>query len=473
MLSIELIQKVPEGFQARALYYNLLSTTLTVLLSILAYLTDSFGPSICHTCYLKHNTLGEHSIWIFWAYSPFILLAVYLKSLKKYYISQKLLFTFWIFNVPFAINRAYSIVFGISDVLINIEAFFTSIAGLVIYFVALLFYVSRDRLQVRLLQETPVKQSEEKLSEKKKYKLAVLALLRILESSPKFMFSRIENPEFFSSQKPFELFKDQDSELCSVLPCTVTQYSGEVFSNICAKDNISKSEIIDSLISMKNDPYLIENLSNYGPKFLIKFISTTQLHFFLSTLPNFYQHLVETSRNMSLLNRIIGAYTLKVKKTSHHFLLIENVFTSPTGCEMFELSGSKIVKHIVDNNKGKVFNDLDFLQKYTRLDLKYPERNLLLKVCNDDLQFLKSIGALDYTFFLAIINNCNKIGLTNRFTRHYFDGKDRKVYAIGLVYSFTNIEMVNSSMLRKIGGVDKYAERFTSFLAQITQCGEF
>lgn len=400
-------------------------------------------------------------------------LAVFLKPPKEYFISQKLLLTFWTCNIPFGINQVWGILYEGSNVLIDIEAFWTSIAGLIIYLVALIFYVSRDRLQIPLLKEVQIEYSDEKLSELKKYKLAVFALLQIFELSPKFTFSHFEEKNFFNQQKSFELSKNSDSELTSVLPCTLTQYSAEVFANICAKDNISKSEIIDCLLSMKNDAHLKDNMSNYSYNILIKFVTNNQLKYFLENLPSFYSHLVETSRNKSLLNRIIGAFSLKVKKNFHHFIVLENILPAQTNSEMFELNGSKIAKQVLDGNKEKVFNDLDFMQKCTRLDLKYPERNLLLKVCKGDFEYLKSIGALNYTFFLAIINNCNKIGLTSRFTRHYFDGKEKKVYAIGIIFEFINSDMLDNSILKKIGGVNGYSERLTNLLTQITQCGEF
>jgi len=399
---------------------------------------------------------------------------VFLKPPKEYFISQKLLLTFWTCNIPFGVNQAWGILCEGSDVLINIEAFWTSVAGLAIYLVALIFYASRDLLQIPLLKKDKIEYPEEKFSELKKYNLAVFALLHVFELSPKFAFSPFEgNSFFFESQKSFDLLKDSDPELSSVLPCTLTQYSAEVFANICAKDSISKSEIMDCLVSMKSDPHLRDNMSNYSYNFLIRFVTSNQLKHFLANLPGFYRHLVETSRNMSLLNRVIGAFSLKVKKNFHHFIVLENVLPAQTICEMFELNGSKIAKKVLDGSKEKVFNDLNFMQKCIRLDLKYPERNLLLKVCNDDLEYLKSIGALNYTFFLAIIDNCKKIGLTSRFTRHYFDGKEKKVYAIGLIYMFINSDTLDNSILKKVGGVNGYSERLTSLLTQITQCGEF
>lgn len=469
VLSIELIQKVPEGFDSRITYYNIVCIIFSVLLTFLGFITNSFGESSSNLCYLKPGTLAEHSIWVFYIYTPLVLSVRFFKLGSDFSCTQTLLTAFWVLNMPFAFNQLWGMLYGKNEILIYLEALSMSSASLVLYIVSLAYYFSNSDLKLPLLQSVSEK-LEENLSELKKYKLAVSSLLSILEKSPMFVFTQYQNLSL-NSQHSWEILKESDEELVSLLPCSIIQHSGEHFANICVKDNISKSELIESLLSMKRDPDLVNNIKSYSHNFLIKFVSNSQLKYFLSILPKYYKHLFETSRNPSVLNRVIGAFTLQQKRNCYNFLIIQNVIYGLTQCEKFELSGSILVKQICE--RGKVLNDLDFTEKQRRIYLTYPERNMLLRVFKDDLEFLKEIRALDYSLFVAIIDKCNKIGLTSRFTRHYFDGKNKKVYAIALVNTFISDVMVSGSKLSKVGGIKGYSERLSNLLSKITQCEDF
>jgi hypothetical protein len=469
VLSIELIQKVPEGFESRVSYYNIISLVFSALLTYLAYATNSFGQSFSGLCYLKPGSFAEHSIWVYFFYSPFVFVSFFCQPGRDFAATQSMLLVFWLFGLPFAISQLFSMWIYMNEVLIVADALTMSSSGLMVYLVSLIYYFTKHALEVPLLHPSS-DNLEEDLSELKKYKLAVISLLSIIESSPMFVFNQYQDLAF-NSQKSWEVPKEFNEELACLLPCTIVQHSGEYFANICVKDNISKSELVECLNSMKRDNDLVCRIKSYSHNFLIKFVTAEQLSYVLSILPKFYKHLFETSKNKSVLNRIIGAFTLRQKRNAYNFIILQNVIYGNVECEKFELSGSKLVKQICE--RGKIMNDLDFMKRHSRIFLTYPERNLLLRVCKDDLEFLKASGVLDYYFFIAIIDKCNKIGLTSRFTRHFFDGKNKKVYAIVLVNTFNSERCFSPSHLTKVGGPKGYSERLSNLLSKITQCEDF
>ena len=190
-------------------------------------------------------------------------------------------------------------------------------------------------------------------------------------------------------------------------------------------------------------------------------------------MPKFYNYIVTDSRNKSLLIRIIGLYNIKNKHQDFNVAIIENIIVNDMSCTLFELNGSKLVRQVVDTgipekNERKVLNDLDFIQSQNCLSFSYSERNFLEKIIKNDLELLTSLDAVEYNLLIAIIDGWNKIGLTNRFLRHYFDGREKKMYAICIVNIFTSSKMISPKHLKKIGGVKEYADRFMNLLKNIT-----
>ena len=249
----------------------------------------------------------------------------------------------------------------------------------------------------------------------------------------------------------------------------------EIFANICIKDNISKAEIIESMISIFCDHDLISNQQKYSHRFIFKIVTSPQLEFILSSMPSIYNHTVISSRNKSLLNRIVAIYNIKDKHQSFNIVMIENIIFSGMKCILFELSGSKLVRTASDNgniskNDRIVLNDVDFLQTQNYLPLSFAERYLLQRIVRDDLELLKSIGAVQYSFFLAVVQNFCKTGITSRYTRHYFDGKDEKLYSISIINTFTSNNLIDTNKIKKIGGVKEYADRFWNLLSNMIKC---
>ena len=477
---------MPCGFQKRAVYYNFLSLLLATAFTLLANFTNSIGLSICGTCYIKLDTIGEHLIWLYWIYSPFIIISVFIPQQKPYKITQRMLLAFWILYLPFALNRVWAIYHKKLEWLTNLEAISLSSLVLILYGFALISYETKDPLSERLIIDENIK-TEENLKrieiEPIRIRQTCAAVYYVIKNTPEFItipldfnhFSMFKNKQTWTIYpKDINLEKFSNLDLLS-FPWTITAYMLEIFANICIKDNISKAEIIESMISIFCDHDLISNQQKYSHRFIFKIVTSPQLEFILSSMPSIYNHTVISSRNKSLLNRIVAIYNIKDKHQSFNIVMIENIIFSGMKCILFELSGSKLVRTASDNgniskNDRIVLNDVDFLQTQNYLPLSFAERYLLQRIVRDDLELLKSIGAVQYSFFLAVVQNFCKTGITSRYTRHYFDGKDEKLYSISIINTFTSNNLIDTNKIKKIGGVKEYADRFWNLLSNMIKC---
>lgn len=176
-----------------------------------------------------------------------------------------------------------------------------------------------------------------------------------------------------------------------------------------------------------------------------------------------------------MINRIIGVYSFKERNDEYHAIMLENVILDDMECNIFELNGSKLVKTVYDlppteDNGRTVKNDMDFMKAESCLNLSFADRSMLQKIVTDDMELLKSIGAVEYSLFLAILKNNYKARLTNRYTRHFFDDGGKLRYAICIIKTYNGTEMISKKRIKQIGGVDDYANRFWELLVSITQC---
>lgn len=186
-------------------------------------------------------------------------------------------------------------------------------------------------------------------------------------------------------------------------------------------------------------------------------------------MPVIYKHTIIASRNHSLINRVIGIYRFKDKNEEFNVLLMENIVSADNICTLYELSGTKLVSQVMtesmrERNSRVVLNDVDFMQSQSYLYLSFPISNELLRIIKDDLKMLETIGSVKYKLFVAIMENCARAGVVNRLTRHYFNGMDKKKYAISIVNIF-----VTSGKPSKIDG-RSYANKFWKSLNSIINC---
>lgn len=220
---------------------------------------------------------------------------------------------------------------------------------------------------------------------------------------------------------------------------------------------------------------LLEKQISYSQNFLLKFVSYEQLNFINNTLNLLHKHLITTSKNKSLINRIIGAYSFKDRNEEFYVIMLENIILNEMDCNLFELNGSKLVKEVyVMPNDRKGFrivkNDVDFMKAESYLNLSFADMSMLQKIINDDLEFLKSIGAVEYSLFLAIVKSYHRTRVTNRYMRHFFDDGEKTRYAISIIGTYNSAEAIVKKRKNQSNSVEDYANRFLDLLASITQC---
>ncbi|OMJ83766.1 hypothetical protein SteCoe_15244 [Stentor coeruleus] len=490
VLSIEMIQKMPKSKRRRFFYYNIAS----ILASLSLAAIDCFAEILCNSdnkaCDIK-KYLPMHIVWIYYAYTPFIIWASLVSIPKKCMVSKHLLQAFWVLNLPFAILQTKNIFFadGFDDletILIHLESISTSSMSFVLFLISLYYFRYINQLEEPLLShQDPLDHKEinhEQTLEDIPHQstalsIAIESIISILEKSEDFTVKNLDESHF-SATKTHEVYLDQggaSSFFSNPIPITAIEYAPEVYSSICIKDSISKTEIINELKDILNDPDFQDRQQSYSHNFLLRIISLEQLNFINNNLPKVYKHLISTSKNRSLINRIIGVYSFKERNDEYHAIILENVILDDMECNIFELNGSKLVKAVYDlfpteDNGRTVKNDMDFMKAESCLNLSFADRSMLQKIVTDDLELLKSIGAVEYSLFLAILKNNHKAKLTNRYTRHFFDDGGKLRYAICIIKTYNGTDMISKKKIKQIGGADDYANRFWELLVSITQC---
>ena len=409
-------------------------------------------------------------------------------------MTRTLLLVFWLMSAPFAVSRTWNILTGtVNNWVLGVETIASSSIGLILYILALICYEAREELQEPLIDEEAktTETAENNDGNQEVLRKVIASVFYIIEKSREFDTRRIDQLTDINikERKVWEVnymdlkktkFPAVDSNL---LPCRVTAYMPEVFSSVCAKDSINKSEIMEyyiyrSLISMYSDPNLLLNQQNYSHKFLFKIISDCQLNHCIDCMPQIYNHTLMASRNNSLINRTIGVYRVKDKHQELNVVMVENIIFSEISCTLFELNGSKLVRQAlteaatekISKKVRVVLNDVDFMQTQNYLALSFPISNELLRIIKDDLNLLESIGTVGYSFLVAVMENCRRGGITNRFTRHYFDGMGKKTYAISIINTFNGIDMTNTDKMKKIRGEKRYSDKFLNLINSIIQC---
>lgn len=259
VLSKEMINKMPKSKRKRFSYYNIAS----ILASLTLAAFNCFAEILCyfddHSCNIKNN-LAMHIIWIYYTYTPFIIWASLVSIPKKYMVSKRLLQAFWLLNFPFAILQTKNIFFpndfdDLNIILIRIESISTSSLSFVLFSISLYYFRCVNQLEEPLLDhQDPLDHKEinhEQTLEDIPHQttalsIAIESIVSILEKSEDFTVKNLDESHF-SATKTHEIYLDQggaSSFFSNPIPITAIEYAPEVYSSICIKDSISKTEII-------------------------------------------------------------------------------------------------------------------------------------------------------------------------------------------------------------------------------------
>ncbi|OMJ70145.1 hypothetical protein SteCoe_31943 [Stentor coeruleus] len=477
VLSIKIIQRVPEN--THFTIYNLVCIVFSLSIALIVLFTDSIKESFDNTCYILDNQKSGNFILLFYAYTPIIAWAWLANTSKSYTASKCMLKLFWCINIPFVITHTWKIFddnFS-SELIISIESVFSSTTSLCVFLIPLYHFFKINQLEDPLLDFEADDYKNDIPQKSYNLTLALKSIIHILENSEDFTIKTLEHGHFISLRSyevPLEQ-NDKSKIFSNSTTITAIEHAPDVYASICLKDSISKMEILNELKIMLKTENLLEKQASYSQNFLIKFISYEQLTFINNTLYLLHKHLITTSKNKSLINRIIGAYSFKDRNDEFFVVMLENIILNEMDCNLFELNGSKLVKEVYvlpnDENKFRtVKNDVDFMKAESFLNLSFADMSMLQKIVNDDLEFLKSIGAVEYSLFLAIVKSYHRTRVISRYMRHFFDDGEKTRYAISIIGTYNSVEAIAKKRKNQSISVEDYANRFLDLLASITQC---
>lgn len=233
----------------------------------------------------------------------------------------------------------------------------------------------------------------------------------------------------------------------------VMEYSPMTFTHLKGIDGWNNNDICASLSPANNKT--AHSLSSpeenvvwftYDKRFMLKVLTEAEKEYFLYTfLPRYHYHLAFKSKNMSLLARILGFFTICGPEECH-ILIIENIVPDIETTAMFEFKGrlrdrqklsDPTVTDVKQLSGETLYLDLDFLQTQQSLYLELSDSYWLKTILTDDVEFLESMDIEEYTLFLVIGNSCiaNRHELIPRFARHSYVGKasdHSKLYVLGI-----------------------------------------
>ena len=228
---------------------------------------------------------------------------------------------------------------------------------------------------------------------------------------------------------------------------------------------------------------------SFDNKYIIKNISEMEFNMFIESGLNYFKHICKFLfyKKASAIGIILGAYSIKIKmpgeKDKHYYLiLMENIyygmitdinnFNSPeSNIKVYDLKGSKINRYIQQERRkpGKVLLDTNFLEDFNGepLFLDFNVFQILQNALNNDSQFLKDEGIIDYSLLVIFEydNNCNNKSDTKKddnnfkkirlgiidYLRKYTWDKQIESYSKKFINGFSNPTIINP---------DSYCKRF-------------
>ena len=297
----------------------------------------------------------------------------------------------------------------------------------------------------------------------------------------------------------------------------LTIYTPKVFDKIIDMDDAFKG-ISESLDLKENLPGIASSGVNKAGKsgeffffskdnkFVVKTISKKELDVFLKILPSLMDHFVKNPN--TLLTKIYGLFSFKLRysQENFHFILMNNINHCPQAClcRKYDLKGSTVGRRTVKDDdvprseliKHGTLKELDFEKYENKLSLREDLKENFLNVVQKDADFLQSLGLLDYSLMLYVIDktlcthqekNGNNSGerenSSNKYKLSCFESmKDDVYYRVGIIDYLTEygikkkLEVFFKKLLalnpnRNISAQQPkfYAERFVDYVKNMIE----
>ncbi|CAG9311267.1 unnamed protein product [Blepharisma stoltei] len=521
-------------------YYQIFAVLPTTGIIIVIACLDGFGLSINNTCLVKQESFANLVMWIFYLYLP-----VYLTSIIICFYSFRrhkkriqsltpctILTAFTLLNLPFTLE--YLICFYLNSPALSVLVEFMIISKSLTGFILCLLLLTAPEIReiMRKVESTadlieplietenavtqyqevepyPAKRFSDKEVQNEKLQITLLCLTQIIGKN-QINLNELENQtfpwaqEFYGEIIEHNIMENDLSVRCDISPeikkkfqhfnCKVIEYAPTIFFHMQSIDGISQSDIVQSLLTGLSEDSQDLSLSGYptrslhsfsfNSKFLLKEISPEDKENLVSTLPAAHTYISQTSRNKSLLVRVLGLFTISIKsKPSYDIVILENIIPSDIDSfALFELKGTKLDRQVLSDPSSYdiktcptefMLKDLDFSQIQKAIHLSYIDQSWVRMMVHDDVEFLSSFELVEYSLFLAVAHSINRENLHHRHSRHVFDGNGKdasKVYILGIMDTYSAIRTRHQKSPRMNKSAEEYSERFLSFFNSILKC---
>ncbi|KAG8847893.1 Phosphatidylinositol-4-phosphate 5-kinase [Serendipita sp. 411] len=121
---------------------------------------------------------------------------------------------------------------------------------------------------------------------------------------------------------------------------------------------------------------------------------------------NYYRHVKDNPH--TLISRFYGLHRVKLPRGKKiHFVIMNNLFPAHRDIhETYDLKGSTVGRLLpaikVEENPGAVMKDMNWIDRGRALEFGPYKRALLTEQLRRDVEFLKSIGVMDYSLLVGI-----------------------------------------------------------------------
>lgn len=177
------------------------------------------------------------------------------------------------------------------------------------------------------------------------------------------------------------------------------------FRNITSHD--SDQELLEKFSDGKSGSFFYFSLDS---RFIVKTVTKSELNFLRSILPHYYQYIKDNPD--SLLTRIYGLHRVRLAPHQQYLSMtvMGNVLPHSAACkvhEKYDLKGSsvgrRVLKRAEDSNhldlSKKTLKDCDLVRKIV---VGEENKRRLLEQLRRDVEFLASVGVMDYSLLLGI-----------------------------------------------------------------------
>ena len=225
-------------------------------------------------------------------------------------------------------------------------------------------------------------------------------------------------------------------------------------------------------------------------KYVVKSISEMEFNMYIELALNYFKHISKFLFHgmPSAMAKILGAYSIKIKypggkENNYYMIYMENIyygmitsidnytFNAPeeSNIMVYDLKGSKINRFVQKKDKkpGKVLLDTNFLEDFNGepLFFEFNVFQILQNALNNDSQFLKEEGVIDYSLLIILeYENYNKndkkeneknfkiirLGIIDYLRKYTWD-KQIESYSKKFIHGFTNPTIIDP---------DSYSKRF-------------